>query len=328
MVDVFISYSRRDGEMVSTLARAMEAEGYRVWWDAEIAPHQSYGDVITTKIEMAKAALVVWSPDAVGSEWVRAEADMARNHRKLIQTAIDGVTPPLPFNQIQYAELTDWRGEADHPGWVAVKRSLEDLCGPRVPGEGPRPVPPPAVPRPAPRVPAQPAPPPPAASRWPLFAGIAIGGLALAVAGGVLLGQRGGGGVPAAVPSASASPVALSSPAPDAAVAVVPAPVAQAEPAGSIDDDVPLPDPADMTFADSSTRLIRPDEIGTMGPSTLKVARNEIYARKGRRFRDPWLRDWFGRYAWYRPRHDEVALNPIERRNVALIRRAEAKYGQ
>jgi len=129
MVDVFISYSRTDLAAVTRLARAVEAEGYDVWWDADLPPHLSYGDVITDKIGMAKAAIVVWSKDSAASQWVRAEADMARNQKKLIQVAIDSVMPPLPFNQIQYAELGDWKGEPDHPGWRKVKVSLTELCG-------------------------------------------------------------------------------------------------------------------------------------------------------------------------------------------------------
>lgn len=336
MVDVFISYSRRDQEMVALLARAIEAEGYDVWWDAELPPHQSYGDVITAKIAMAKAALVVWSEEAVKSEWVRAEADMARNQRKLIQTALNNVMPPLPFNQIQYAEMGGWRGEADHPGWRKVRMSLADLCGPR---DGPSPPQEQRVrdwrPPPPPEAPYQPADTPvaPATSKWPLFAGIGIGAIALALAGGMLLGQRGS----APEPAFSASQQATTSPsapvaAPAAPSAAVPPSVpaqAAGEPFPVDDDGVPIePNPADMTIADSSTRLIEPSEIAGMGPSTLKIARNEIFARKGRRFRDPWLRDWFSRYAWYRPRFDQVQLNPIEQRNVALIRQAEARFGQ
>lgn len=50
-----------------------------MWWDKELPPHLSYGDVITEKIAAAKAAVVVRSATAAKSEWVRAEADMARN---------------------------------------------------------------------------------------------------------------------------------------------------------------------------------------------------------------------------------------------------------
>lgn len=158
MVDVFISYSRKDLDAVTQLAKAIEAEGYKVWWDAELPPHKSYGEVITGKIEDAKAAIVVWSPDAADSEWVRAEADMARNQKKLVQTALGNILPPLPFNQIQFADIGNWQGEADHPGWRKVKESLADLCGERdeaapvaaAPEPEPTPAPPPPPPSPAP----------------------------------------------------------------------------------------------------------------------------------------------------------------------------------
>ena len=130
MVDVFISYSRTNKDKVARIARGVEEAGYDVWWDAELPPHQSYGDVITAKIQGAKAAIVVWSAEAAASEWVRAEADVARNQKKLVQTALGDITPPLPFNQIQYANLGDWNGEKDHPEWRKVKASLADLCGP------------------------------------------------------------------------------------------------------------------------------------------------------------------------------------------------------
>lgn len=129
MVDVFISYSRDNKARVADIAAAVSAAGYDVWWDAELPPHRSYGDVITEKIGSAKAAIVVWSQASAQSEWVRAEADVARNQKKLVQTAIDDVMPPLPFNQIQFADLSDWTGDPAHGGWRKVLMSLEELCG-------------------------------------------------------------------------------------------------------------------------------------------------------------------------------------------------------
>src|SRR5687767_650664 len=147
MVDVFISYSRANQAAVARLAEAVAAEGYSVWWDAELPAHRPYGDVITEQIGDAKAAIVVWSQSAAASEWVRAEADVARGQKKLIQTSIDGVMPPMPFNQIQFAAIGDWRGEPDHPGWRKVKASLDALCGPRDADDRP-PMPIPAAPPP------------------------------------------------------------------------------------------------------------------------------------------------------------------------------------
>jgi hypothetical protein len=51
----------------------------------------------------------------------------------------------------------------------------------------------------------------------------------------------------------------------------------------------------------------------------LKLARNEIYARRGRFFRDPVLAAHFGRFAWYRPYAWDVPLNAVEQANVRLI---------
>jgi len=180
MVDVFISYSRDNKARVAEIAQAVKAAGYEVWWDAELPPHRSYGDVITEKIGMAKAAIVVWSHTSAQSEWVRAEADVARNQKKLVQTAIDDVMPPLPFNQIQFAELADWHGEADHSGWRKVLMSLEELCG-RAPVDAPPAAPVPVrAPTPAPAPAAYSAPAEPTAPRssplpWILGAAAVIG---------------------------------------------------------------------------------------------------------------------------------------------------------
>ena len=156
MVDVFISYSRDNKARVADIAAAVTAAGYDVWWDAELPPHRSYGDVITEKIGNAKAAIVVWSHASAQSEWVRAEADVARNQKKLVQTAIDDVMPPLPFNQIQFADLRDWNGDPGHSAWRKVLMSLEELCGREaVPASPIEPVPTPGI-----------SPPPPSAGDW------------------------------------------------------------------------------------------------------------------------------------------------------------------
>ena len=183
MVDVFISYSRSNAQQVAQLARMVEAEGYKVWWDADLPPHQSYGDVITAKISAARAAIVVWSASSVQSEWVRAEADMARNQKKLIQTSLDEVMPPLPFNQIQYAPIGDWRGEPDHSGWRKVKASLSELCGAR---EAAEPVPPQIRPAAPPAYAPQPVP-AKASTPWGLIAGIGIGAVGIGAAAAMYL---------------------------------------------------------------------------------------------------------------------------------------------
>jgi hypothetical protein len=341
MVDVFISYSRTDLAQVTQLARAVEAEGYQVWWDADLPPHLSYGDVITAKIGMAKAAIVVWSQDSAASEWVRAEADMARNQKKLVQTALDNVMPPLPFNQIQYAELGDWHGEPDHPGWRKVKVSLAELCGPREPSSEPRP-----APRHVPVAPVVTAPPPVAtASKWPLFAGIGVAVVALlgaafvvirgnaderaeAMAQRVAAEQAARSEPEAATPEQASSSQAAAQPVLVEGQGLAPEPAAPAaapEPAPAA--AAPVASTEGMVFPDSGRRLLRPAEIANLGPATLAIARNEIYARNGRRFRRADIRAYFEQFDWYRPVAFEVRLNRIEQQNVARLQAAEDRFG-
>lgn len=55
--------------------------------------------------------------------------------------------------------------------------------------------------------------------------------------------------------------------------------------------------------------------------------RQEIYARRGKVFKEPWLQKYFASFDWYTPNPDftEDSLNPIEKRNVATIAAYEKK---
>ena len=89
--------------------------------------------------------VVIWSAEAVTSQWVRSEANRAREDGKLVQLSIDGTRLPMPFDQVQCADLTGWSGQSDVPGWRKVLASLADLLGsPAQPT--PVVVPPPALP--------------------------------------------------------------------------------------------------------------------------------------------------------------------------------------
>src|SRR5262249_30996189 len=70
-------------------------------------------------------------------------------------------------------------------------------------------------------------------------------------------------------------------------------------------------------------RLVTTDQLRGSSFTTLRVLRNEVYARHGMTFRGwpaGWLGDYFSSRGWYVGRDSaRVALSPIERRNVATI---------
>ena len=129
MSDVFISYARSTARQAQGMADTLRAMGFSVWRDDELPPHRDYADVIEERLRAAKAVLVVWSAEAVKSQWVRAEANVAREQGNLVQLRVDGSGLPLPFDQVQCADLTSWSGQRDHAEWRRITESLAALVG-------------------------------------------------------------------------------------------------------------------------------------------------------------------------------------------------------
>jgi adenylate cyclase len=131
MSHVFISYARADEPLATEIADGLKQAGYDVWRDDELPAHRAYAEVIEERIKGAAAVVVLWSAEAVKSQWVRAEADSARSALTLVQVTIDGTIPPLPFNQIQCADLKGWDGQRTAPGWKKLMASVAELAGPK-----------------------------------------------------------------------------------------------------------------------------------------------------------------------------------------------------
>ncbi|HEV2363499.1 MAG TPA: TIR domain-containing protein [Caulobacteraceae bacterium] len=128
MPEIFISYARSTEGEARRIAEALRGLGYAVWRDDELPAHRDYSEVIEERLRAAKAVVVVWSAEAVKSQWVRAEADIAREAGTLVQLTLDGAPLPLPFNRIQCADLRGWAGELAAPGWAKVVASVDELA--------------------------------------------------------------------------------------------------------------------------------------------------------------------------------------------------------
>jgi adenylate cyclase len=137
MADIFVSYGRSTEVQAQQVAEELRRSGYSVWRDDELPAHRAYGDVIEERLRGAKAVVVLWSAEAARSQWVRAEADIAREAGTLVQLTIDGSLPPLPFNQIQCADLNGWAGDTSTAGWRKVESSIALLVGAPTAAGGP-----------------------------------------------------------------------------------------------------------------------------------------------------------------------------------------------
>ena len=74
-----------------------------------------------------------------------------------------------------------------------------------------------------------------------------------------------------------------------------------------------------------STENLKDETLGDMFAEDLRVLRNEIYARRGRIFKDVELQKYFESQPWYKANPDfkDDQLNAIEASNLAKIRSAE-----
>ena len=129
MSHIFISYARPDEPLASLIADGLRDGGFEVWRDDELPAHRAYAEVIEERINGAKAVVVLWSAEAARSHWVRAEADTARSRLTLVQVSLDGTLPPMPFNQIQCADLKAWDGQRTAAGWRKLIASVTELAG-------------------------------------------------------------------------------------------------------------------------------------------------------------------------------------------------------
>src|SRR5579884_295051 len=131
MADVFVSYKAEDQRRVKPLVDALEADGFSVWWDAQIGGGSAWRHEIEAELNAAKCVIVVWSKRSVGPEgaFVQDEASRAQQRRAYVPVTIDKVHLPLGFGETQELALTGWHGNRFDPRYRAVLAAVERKAG-------------------------------------------------------------------------------------------------------------------------------------------------------------------------------------------------------
>jgi hypothetical protein len=124
MADIFISYAREDRARVKMLARVLRANGLSVWWDCNIPAGEQFDQVIGEQLTCARYVIVLWSTNSITAHWVREEATIACNNKKLVPVLIEQITPPLGFALLQAFDLANWEGQEDYPELLRLIKYL------------------------------------------------------------------------------------------------------------------------------------------------------------------------------------------------------------
>ena len=115
---VFVSHSHADAELAALVSEALRNEGLEVWDpDLNLLPGDNWAAEVARALEESDAMVVLLTPDAIGSPWVRREMEYAlgakRYSNRLIPVAVgdrDRIPAhdiPWIVRQLPWVELED-----------------------------------------------------------------------------------------------------------------------------------------------------------------------------------------------------------------------------
>ena len=92
---------------------------------------------------------------------------------------------------------------------------------------------------------------------------------------------------------------------------------------------------SEYILPDSSSRYLTEEDLKSLSQTEVCLARNEIFARYGRKFQTAWIREYFLGTSWYEERYEPAEFDAIsndifneyEKENIRLIVAYEAKMG-
>src|ERR1051325_3886984 len=129
MAEIFLSYANEDRATALRVSRLLESAGWSVWWDRRIPAGRTWRSMIEEALGRMRCMVVLWSSHSIHSDWVKEEAEEAREIGKLVPVLIESVKPPVGFRAIQAADLTGWDGSSDSPGAQQLITDLKALIG-------------------------------------------------------------------------------------------------------------------------------------------------------------------------------------------------------
>jgi hypothetical protein len=141
MSDIFISYHNEDRPGAQMLAQALGGCGWSIFWDRKIPIGKTWPETIGRELDDARCVVVLWSKTSIKSDWVREEAEHAKQRGVLVPVLIDNVLPPIGFRTIQAADLVGWDTTNPTESFRSLISDIGGLIGrpPKEPEDGGKP---------------------------------------------------------------------------------------------------------------------------------------------------------------------------------------------
>lgn len=97
---VFISYAHSDEALVRKIVAILKRAGLEVWDDSEILPGDNWAEQVAQALKESEAMVVLLTPEATRSRWVRREIEYALGEKRYSKRLIPVlVGDPTDFSQ-------------------------------------------------------------------------------------------------------------------------------------------------------------------------------------------------------------------------------------
>src|SRR5689334_3546239 len=128
-MQIFISYSSKNRDLVKILASDLKALGHEVWFDAELTGGQLWWENILEQIRDCDLLIAALTPQSMMSEPCQLERDYAHalNKRILPVLVAEGVRVNLLPPELSLLHFVDYRKPDDKMTAIALSRALDKL---------------------------------------------------------------------------------------------------------------------------------------------------------------------------------------------------------
>lgn len=97
IMKVFISHAQQDDALARKIADALQKDGLDVWDNRYLMPGDNWAEKVSRALNESNAMVVLVTPEALQSEWVRREVEYALGKKEYNQRLIPVLVGPREY---------------------------------------------------------------------------------------------------------------------------------------------------------------------------------------------------------------------------------------
>jgi hypothetical protein len=122
---VFVSYAREDRETIEPVVKALQGEGFSVWWDKEMIGGTKWEEELERALNNSECVLLFLTQFSLRADsYTKNEAYYSQE--KVIPVMLEeNLRVPLSLQGTAYVSLIGWKGDKTAPEWKALIQAIQ-----------------------------------------------------------------------------------------------------------------------------------------------------------------------------------------------------------